>query len=59
MKTSKIVELTTCEMEAISGGLEPGPRQGHPLRRLIRLILFLILGPRDRAPDGGGGVPRS
>jgi hypothetical protein len=59
MKTSKIMELTACEMEAISGGFEPDPPRAHPLRRLIRILLFLILGPRDRAPGGGDGVPRS
>jgi bacteriocin-like protein len=45
MKTTKMTELTTSEMEAISGGLQrvPGRRGGGGL---LLLLLLLLLGRR-------------
>ncbi|HEU4679559.1 MAG TPA: hypothetical protein VFS35_08575 [Terrimicrobiaceae bacterium] len=49
MKTTEMTELTTSEMEAISGGLQRDPRRGGGL--LILLLLLLLLGRRGGTPQ--------
>ncbi len=49
MKTTEITELTTSEMESISGGLQREPGRGRGL--LLLLLLLLLLGRRGATPQ--------